>query len=133
MKKDDYDWRTNLKQLIEQRGMSARSFSLLLGFSDSYISNYTLKRREAISDKNFKTIAKGLNMHPAELRYGVDFSIDISLYDECRKAVLKAAKTKNQNLSEAQKRRMTANLYNKSISTKTISYSETKGILDNID
>jgi len=120
------DWRENLKRILKKRGMTPSDLAKLTGLSNTFISNY-IGRRVAprknhinISEENFNLIAETLDMHPAELRYGIDFPINIQLFLKCRKTITEAAEIKKQRLTYEQKTLSTAILYNRTHRLKTI-------------
>ena len=130
MKEPTADWRDNLKVCMEQQKIKAVQLSEKTGLSNSTISNYLRKKRENICEEHFNLIAETLGVHPAVLRYGVDFSINIPFYMQCHKAILAAAKKKSQHLSESQKILSTAHLYNMSNSSRTEKNMKAADIID---
>lgn len=135
-KKTYPDWRENLKRCLKQRGMTASELAEKTGLSNTFISNY-IGRRIAprknhinISEENFNLIAETLDMHPAELRYGIDFPINIQLFLKCRKSITKAAEIKKQRLTNEQNALSTAILYNRTHRRKTIPPTVVIDIID---
>jgi len=133
MNKKYPDWRENVKCCLKQKGMRATDLAKKTGLADNFLSNYIGKRKsnhKNISELNFNLIAKALDLHPAELRYGIDLNINIQFYLKCYKAILKAAKIRKQDLTAEQKALATAVFYNKTKSTQIIQHSETFDVVD---
>lgn len=116
------DWRLTLEYILDSNAVTATDIEYKTGLSRGFISNYKRRKRTKITEEDFNLLAYALNMHPAQLRYGIKIRagekqplINKSQMSRIYSAVLRAAKENNQTLTERQILMACVELYNEEL------------------
>lgn len=124
------DWPDRLKKIIDERGMGVPKLAEETGFTKEFFYQYFNRKRINIREDDFNKIAAFLGLHPAELRYGVDFTIDTPYFFRCFTAIQRAARNKKARLNEDQRLRSTIALYNFTIKSKIVSNTKALEVIE---